>query len=313
MFKRKLKSFNKFFFSGDRSLSNNLTFLPAVDTETSLAKKMKQYFDANPHTAQHYSAELTFLNNKVSLMVPQDRLLYSIMPYEFTLSYEYSKVVVFLDEEVDLYYVLLDGKRLYYHRGYRNVESVQKSFTYISVEQDPHSPHRYLTKDFDVRSSDVVADLGAAEGNFGLMVVDRVKKLIVVEADEIWKEALQKTFEPWRDKVTIHTKAVGQINGTRGSTLFELFGEQLPDFIKMDIEGNEFPVLQQAKNLLLANGSRFAIATYHNHDDEVNIRNILENCGYVVIPSDGHILFIYDQLNPPYFRKGLIRATKSGK
>jgi hypothetical protein len=36
-------------------------------------------------------------------------------------------------------------------------------------EQDPDSPHRYLTDSFTIGNDDVLADIGAAEGNFSLL------------------------------------------------------------------------------------------------------------------------------------------------
>lgn len=124
-------------------------------------------------------------------------------PYEWAEMNNADSVTVYQDEERKLPYVLLDGKRLYYPRD-MSMESIQYGYYGVQmVEQNSRSPHRYLTPDFDLTENDIVADCGVAEGNFGLSVVDRVKKLYLFEPEEQWMEPLQATFSPWADKVTI--------------------------------------------------------------------------------------------------------------
>lgn len=285
-------------------------FVYKSDDHFSMLKyKMKQYFNRHAEERGKYKAELDFID-WVELNIPtNDRKLYSIIPYDFTTTYDFDKVEVLIDEAEGLFYVYLDDKKLYYHAGYKSKEEVQKSFTYISAEQNPASPHRYLENLFSINNDDVVLDLGAAEGNFSLSVVDRVKHLIVVESDPVWFKALHKTFEPWRQKVTFINKFAGDKDDDNTITLESIRQQHAITAIKMDIEGAELSVLKASEKFLLEQQPKLAITTYHRHTDAHEIKHILERMNYQTVFSDGYLLFVYDNLQPPYFRKGLIRAT----
>ena len=69
--------------------------------------------------------------------------------------------------------------------------------------------------DFNLNDSDVLADFGAAEGNFTLAVIDRIKKAYLFEYDPEWIEALRLTFKPWQDKVEIVPKFVSDKNDNK--------------------------------------------------------------------------------------------------
>ena len=87
-----------------------------------------------------------------------------------------------------------------------------------------NSPHRYLTESFTIGQNDVLADIGAAEGNFSLAVIEKVKKIYIFEYDQEWIEALRATFAPWSDKVEIINKFVSDKNDEyhiRFDTFFE--------------------------------------------------------------------------------------------
>ncbi len=290
------------------SLETFDTLYKPSDNFNVFLNKLNTYFKKNPSEQQQFENELNYLNH-LSHISEEEKKLYSIMPYPFTSKYSHQKTDVFKDEETGLFYVYLDGKRLYYHRGFTNPEAVQKSFTYISAEQDAESPHRYLDETvFYVNEGDTVVDLGAAEGNFSLSVADKVKELFIVEADSQWIPALHKTFEPWKHKVHIINKFVGNNNSDTEITLTELSKQFKINVVKMDIEGAEMNVLQEAKDWIEKQRLRFAITTYHQQDDAERIKTLLSACGYQTLFSDKFILFIYDFLQPPYFRKGLLKA-----
>ena len=108
---------------------------------------------------------------------------------------------------------------------------------HIAVEQDSASPHRYLTDNFNVTEGSVIADVGAAEGNFSLSVIEKVAHTYIFEPDPAWVKALEATFAPWIEKVTIVQKLVG--NQTTGNyiTLDDYFRDKnKPDFIKADVD-----------------------------------------------------------------------------
>ena len=83
-----------------------------------------------------------------------------------------------------------------------------RTYRSLEEEQDLHSPHYYFFDGLTLSENSVVADIGVAEGNFGLKIVDRVKELYLFECDAGWIEALEATFEPWKDKVHIVNRFV---------------------------------------------------------------------------------------------------------
>lgn len=303
----------KYLIPGRPSLLNDkasFEYKPADEFET-LLKKINHYFSLNPRETDYYKSELNYLNEIVANFKSYDKKLYSIIPYPFILNYDFTKSEVHKDEEAGMFFVFLDGKKLYYHKGYKCIEDVQKSFMYISAEQDLESPHRYLDEYFYVNTNDVVADLGAAEGNFSLMIVDKVRELFIFEADQIWIEALHKTFAPWKDKVHIVNKFVGDKQDESTVTLEDFFSDKKIDAFKMDIEGMEMEVLESARSFISSRNLRLAITTYHRHSDAANIKSLLEQYSYKTSFSKNYMLFIYDDLVPPYFRKAVIKATSN--
>jgi hypothetical protein len=275
-----------------------------------LKAEMNSYFSSHPEKKNEYSAELNFISNIPESLPSEYRLFYSLYPYPYILNYRHEDVEVFRDVEAEMYYVMLDGKKLFYHKGYKNIEDVQKSFACLTAEQNPDSPHCYQDDFFSLNEGDIVADFGAAEGNFSLMIADKVKRLIIIESDPVWNEALEKTFEPWKHKVRIINKLAGSSDDDNTITLSELIKEESLTAIKMDIEGAEVGVLESAGEALRNRSLKFSVCSYHFHDDADKIKKILEANGYTVKFSDNYMLFIYDKLKPPYFRKGLVKALK---
>jgi hypothetical protein len=276
-----------------------------------LVAKMNRYFAGHPVEGERFRREMEFINELPKKL--QDPVLwevYSVFPYPFIYAYDPSSVHVYFDEEADMHYVMHASKRLYYPRTFRSVTEIQKHYTYLSAEQDDLSPHNYFHRRSEYTSGDVVADLGAAEGNFSLSIVENVKSLFVLESDPLWIEALHKTFEPWKDKVQIIQKFAGSRNDEQMITLDELFAMGNLTVVKMDIEGAEIGVLESSRMLSTAQPLDLMVAAYHRQSDAVNIRSILEQRGFQASTTDGYMLFPYDWQMPPYFRKGMVFGCK---
>ncbi len=154
---------------------------------------------------------------------------------------------------------------------------------------DENDWHHYEYKHTRVSANDIVVDLGAAEGLFSLSILNRCKKILIVEPLDTFYSSLQKTFHKWiPGKVQLFKYAVSDRN-TKGrlnsnsicsevsedsngdvsmTTLDDLFypNEQIT-YIKIDIEGYELPALKGAEKIIKKNLPRIALACYHQKND----------------------------------------------
>jgi hypothetical protein len=235
----------------------------------------------------------------------------NIFPYDFRRSYLSMKVKVFRDKNIDMLYVLLDNKRLYFKRG-STKDQIKRNVRWLQMEQDVNSPHRYMSKSIFVSDGDVVIDVGVAEGNFALSVVEKVKKMYLFEADKDWIEALNETFRPWGDKIRIINKFVSDKDDDDNVTLDSVCKkEERIDFIKVDVDGAERELLRGCNNLLSNTSSiKIALCTYHRQNDENDFSKFLLSKDFELEYSKGYMIYFHDKLEPPYLRRGLIRATK---
>ena len=236
----------------------------------------------------------------------------AVFPYEFQNKYIANKVEVFKDREKGLRYVIHEGKRLYFKRRWGK-QKIQNLFNLLSKEQDIRSPHRYLSEQFNFENGEVLVDVGVAEGNFALSVVEKASRLILFEADREWIEPLNATFEPWKDKVLIVNKFVSDITNSTHTTIDDFISPgETPIFLKIDVEGAESRLLKGSKRILSAQKPlKVAVCTYHKQEDEKEFNALLNQFGFTSCCSEGYMLFFYDKkMKAPYFRRGLIRAEK---
>lgn len=237
-----------------------------------------------------------------------------IFPYDFSHRYDPRTIKVMRDSVSGLPYVDYEGKSLFFKRSHSD-KTIQALFRGLLLDQDAASPHRYVKGTFRPEKDDILADMGAAEGNFSLLYVDAVRHVHLFEPDPEWVEALEATFAPWKQKVTIHQKFVGNADNQTFISLDRFVLEhQRPTFVKVDIEGAEAAFLDGAANFLDEKVPiRIAICTYHQQNDEADFRRILESHGFSVEHSDGYMIFHFDlDIGPPFLRRGILRAIKYG-
>lgn len=272
-----------------------------------LKKKIILYFFFHPSQKKEYLKELKFIQKQSS-----NNFSYSyVFPYNFIYNYEEGNIKVFKDAEKGMFYVLHFGKRLYYKKSFKTESEVQTAYNCILIEQDKQSPHRYLDNDFNINNNTIVVDIGSAEGFLGLDNIEKITKLYVFEANSEWIEALYATFEPWKEKVIIVNKYVSNNNDDNNVTLDSFFSENPIDFIKIDVEGAEMMIFEGAKEILNVNALKIAICTYHKQDDAEKILKILNQHDFHCSFTNDFMLFTLVKLNPPYFRKALIRSQKN--
>ena len=235
----------------------------------------------------------------------------TLFPYSFFKKYNPNNIIVFLDYETNMNYVLHNTNRLYFKRG-MSISQVQDCYNALLIEQDIDSPHRYLTTEFKVDENDIVADVGSAEGVFALSIIHLAKHVYLFETDKEWIDALNYTFKPWINKVTIVNKYVSNKNNNNEVSL-DNFTVDLNirfDLVKIDVDGAELELLQ-GSDKILSNPikPKIAICTYHKAEDELSFKLLLDKYGIRTESSKGYIIFIYDKsLSKPYLRKGLLRS-----
>ena len=233
-------------------------------------------------------------------------------PCNLSKMYCAEKVQLFFDQETGLNFALIDGKRLYFKRGWTERECIRYCYC-IQEEQDENSPHRYLSEKFTVQTNDIVVDVGAAEGIFSLEVIEQAGRVYLFESDRGWIEALEATFSPWKEKVIIVDRFVSDEDNQTNITLDSFFqNREWPTFLKVDIDGGEAKLLKGCNHLLgVQKPMKFALCTYHKQEDESMFSKLLREDGFDISYSKGYMLFINDELKPPYFRRGVLRAVKA--
>lgn len=238
-----------------------------------------------------------------------------IFNYPFAEKYAGMKVESAYDKRAEMYYVRHNEKRLYMAKYLNTEEKVSRYYKSICMEQDIQSPHRYQDENFEVHSGDIVLDVGVAEGNFTLDVIDKASKVYMIESDLRWIEALEHTFADYKDKIKI-IHAFASADSENGSYRIDDIIHEPVNFIKMDIEGNENAALHGASNIInMSQNIKCAICTYHNDNDEADIKKTAENYGMSCGATRGYMFFPYEveQRYRPTLRRGVLRLWKGNK
>ncbi|MCI9533956.1 MAG: hypothetical protein HFG53_04025 [Lachnospiraceae bacterium] len=236
-----------------------------------------------------------------------------VFNYDFVEKYKDLEIEVLFDKACGMYYVHHNKKKLYFAKRLKNKDMVKEYYKNLLIEQDEQSPHRYLNSDFAIQEGAIVADVGVAEGNFSLDIIEKVSKLYLIETDEEWIEAVRETFKAYLDKIVIIKKYITSINAGRNATLDSQINEPV-DFIKMDIEGNEWDALLGAKKLIgRSSALKCAICAYHGDFDETLIKDALEKYGMSCSTTPGYMWFP-DKIRQTYVStrlcRGIVRGVK---
>lgn len=261
--------------------------------------------DYRLHKLDEYSDEINYIINHKAKFIP----------YLFTERYTGMERKSGYDTQKGLPFIIHNKKKLYFPRNMK-LKKMIKIYNGLCTEQDKESPHKYFDEELEQvkLGESIFIDCGAAEGIISLDFIERVKKIFIIECSEKWISPLEATFEPWRDKVVILKKYVGNENSNISCRLDTLLEKETSNIIiKMDIEGYELAALEGAENLLTNKDLKvlLSVCTYHNKDDYEIISKKLEECGFSISPSKGFVLWSFTNiLEYPYFRKCLVRAFK---
>ena len=205
--------------------------------------------------------------------------------------YEQAVSGLLYDASCDMFYVMIDGKPLYYPQEFSD-EQVLERYRKLCEEQDRESAHCYRNGNLQIPDGAVIMDAGAAEGYFALTVIEHAGRVYLTDRDERWNAAWQKTFAPYRDKVVfLHGVLGGSEAGCDVMTIDDIIGTGRLDFLKVDVGGAEQEVLLGAQKVLgNAAAMRCVVAAYHTHESEAQIEHILRENGFQTDRADGYFL-----------------------
>lgn len=236
-----------------------------------------------------------------------------VFNYPFANNYLEYPVDVKWDDEKKLFYAIYYGKRMYMAKKYTKEEEVVDYIRTLMREQDVDSPHRYITDHFQIDKGSVLVDAGVAEGNFALEHIDEVSKVYLIEADSDWIEALNYTFEAYKEKVVIIQGFLTDTVGEGTVTIDSIAQGEKIDFIKMDIEGAEPNALMGAQETLRKYKPKLDVCSYHNETDEQRILDILTRFGYQTEHSKGYMVFLVKETFQTTETKSLVHGLVRAK
>ncbi|NMA25653.1 MAG: FkbM family methyltransferase [Clostridiales bacterium] len=245
---------------------------------------------------------------------------FSLVPYGWCREYMNMPVRVYKDRSKKLNYAVIDDKKIYFRR-YTDQGIVRRAVRELSCEQDPRSPHRYVTDEnrilgtlpaeegrygHFVRPGDIVADVGAADGIFSLSIADTASHIYLFECDPDWIPALEETFRDYSGKVTLVQKFVSDAEDDNSITLDGFFkGKGDISFLKADIESAEPKMLRGARELLKTGRiQKASVCVYHDMSHPAEFEQIFKDCGYRTRFTDGLML----NRNKPFMLKGVLLA-----
>lgn len=231
--------------------------------------------------------------------------------------YEDRKYPIEYDIEKKMFYIYCGKYKMFFSRQLQDKDTVNDYYKYLCAEQDSNSPHCYLSADFNVSQEDIVVDAGGAEGIFALSIVDKVKKIYIFEPDSYWVEALRYTFEQFGEKVVIIPKAISNYESENCIMLDSVIpeGEEI-NFIKMDIEGEEYNALLGAQRVINnSKNMKCAICTYHQELMYDVLESWFMEKEFKVSHSKGYMWFGTESFvyRAPVLRRGIIRTIKADK
>lgn len=223
----------------------------------------------------------------------------------FRKKYKRHRIQIYYDIEEHMKFAMFKGKRLYFKRSMTDKE-IRIYYNSILTEQDQQSPHLYLTKELMQKQYRCILDIGAAEGNFSLDLVDQAEEIYIFEADEGWMEALRCTFKNYKEKVHLIRSFVSDVDSEKCRTLDHLLDDKSDiDLVKMDVEGEEISVLKGGKQLFLKNNPIYLVCVYHYGKQEKDIREYFK--GYNIKNRNGYMVFIWqEKLDKPLLRRGVL-------
>lgn len=186
----------------------------------------------------------------------------------------------------DYYEVFIDKEIYFLPKEYGSIKSVKQVFQRVLNEQLLGSPHRYL-QGIEIQKNWVIYDLGACEGYQAKQWLKSCSKVVMFEPIKSFANSIRKTYskELANGKAILIEKGVSdkhnEIKYNDSNIVVDSLDNivqkeniPMPDYIKVDIEGEELRFLKGA-NKVLQRCKILEIATYHRPNDYINIPQYL--------------------------------------
>lgn len=205
---------------------------------------------------------------------------------------KFIKHLSYLDDFIEVSFNTIRDK-LYWPRNY----DLCNLYQVIAETFDVNDWHYYEYKTTTVSNDDIVVDCGAGEGLWSLSVIERCKKVIIIEPNDIFYCALEKTFRKYiPQKAELFKFAVGDKDSvvklsdhslsssiikvgegdaemtTLDNLLYNKERERIA-YVKADLEGYELKMLKGASCIIKDYRPKIAITCYHQ---ENNYREIIK-------------------------------------
>lgn len=214
-----------------------------------------------------------------------------------TCAVESRQYIESVTEERDEILVRLRGvdRPLHWPKG----EALYPLYMVLAETLNPQNWHFYEVAETRVSGDDIVADCGAAEGIFALLVQSRAKSVYAIEPSPHWTASLGRTFDG-ATNVTVLPVAIGakpghaylsggaldsavSADGRDGGhavaveTIDRLFADRDRPltYLKADLEGFELEMLEGARRTIARYRPKIAITTYHQADHAERIAAFL--------------------------------------
>jgi hypothetical protein len=236
----------------------------------------------------------------------------AMIPFYFTLKYN-KKYEVFSDDPSGYPYALVNTNKIFFPKK-NSKEEINKAIQIALMEQDPESPHKYISNNIRV-SGHTALLIGGSEGMFALEIVNSFEHIFFFECNKEWISPVSLTLKNYEKKITIVNKFVSESKNGDQINLDDFFRDySYPiDFMQNDVEGNAISILKGSKQILKKNNVNLAIACYHSNYESTELSEFLSNEGYNCSFSDKFVFAWGQKLQKPYTRKAVLYAKKSIK
>ena len=199
-------------------------------------KNLKKYYTLNNSNE--------FINEAIRVLSTNNRLM---IPFKFIEKYDNINYEISID--VAGYPSININNHLIYFPKHTKKQDIIGAVKTHFIEQDEESPHKYIT---DQTKGHTAILVGASDGLLALDLLNSFEHIYLIESDINWIEPLTKTFNSYKEKITIINSYASDTTMGDQKKLDDIFKDyKYPiDFLQADVEGAACMLLNGAKNTI---------------------------------------------------------------